>query len=236
MNLVATAMQFLTPMITNKIASALGMNNAMVSTAIGAILPTILAGLAGKASTPSGASALSSALSQQDPNLLGSFAGMLGGAGQNALISGGTQALSGLLGGSTTSALAGAVGKFAGIDSSASSNLIGMLAPVVMGTLAQTQKSQGLDAGGLARMLEGQKANIAAALPAGFSVLLKGTGLLDSVAGSMKTAAAPAARMGAPRMPSMPAAPAVNWMPWAAGAAVLAGGYFLLTGKPMAPG
>ena len=226
MNLVSTAMQFLTPMITNKIASSLGMNNAVVATAIGAILPTLLAAFAGKASTPAGASALSSALSQQDPNLLGSFAGMLGGAGQNALISNGTSALSGLLGGSATNALAGAVGKFAGVDTSASSNLIGMLAPVLMGQLAHTQKSSGLDAGGLAKMLEGQKGNIAAALPPGFSDLLKGTGLLDSVAGSMKAPtapAAPAARMEAPRMPSMPPAPAFNWMPWAAGAVALAG-------------
>ena len=73
MNLVSTMMQFLTPMLINKIASSLGMNNAMVTTAIGALLPTILAGLAGKAGTPSGATALSSTLNQQDQNTLGSF-------------------------------------------------------------------------------------------------------------------------------------------------------------------
>ena len=54
MNLVSTMMQFLTPMITNKIASSLGINNAMATTAINAILPTILAGLAGRAGTPAG--------------------------------------------------------------------------------------------------------------------------------------------------------------------------------------
>ena len=64
-----------------------------------------------------------------------------------------------------------------------------MLAPVVMGQLAQTQKSQGLDAGGLLSMLNGQKDNIAAAMPAGFSQLLEGSGVLDSVAGNLKSAA-----------------------------------------------
>lgn len=218
MNLVSTVMQFLTPMITNKIASTLGINNALVTTAIGAIVPAILAGLAGKAGSPAGASALSEALGKQDPGLLGSFAGILGGAGQGALVSSGTQALSSLLGGSATSALAGAVGKFAGVEANASSSLIGMLAPVVMGSLAQSQKSSGLDAGGLAKLLDGQKSNIAAALPPGFAQLLGGSGLLDSVAGNLKAAAPAAPKMAAPSMPSMPAAPAFNWMPWAAGA------------------
>jgi hypothetical protein len=71
-----------------------------------------------------------------------------------------------------------------------------MLAPVALGTLAQQQKSSGLDASGLASLLAGQKDNIAAALPKGFGDLLKGTGLLDSVMpsapsmGTMATAAA----------------------------------------------
>ena len=234
MNLVSTAMSFLTPMITNRIASALGINNSMVTMAISALVPSILAGLAGKASTPGGASALASALGQQDPGLLGSFAGMLGGAGQNALESNGTAALTSLLGGSSTNALAGAVSKFAGVDQTASSSLIGMLAPVLMGQLAQTQKSSGLDAGGLANLLAGQKENIAAAMPAGFSQLLEGSGLLDSISGNLKSVAAAAPKVelpSAPSMPAMPDMPTFNWMPWALGAAALLGLYWFL-GKP----
>jgi hypothetical protein len=229
MNIVSTIMQFLTPMITNKIASSLGMNNTLVNTAIGALLPAILAGLAGKASTPAGAAALSSTLANQDSNLLGSFAGMLGGAGQNALINNGTSALSGLLGGSATNALSGALGKFTGVDQKSSGSLIGMLAPVILGQLAQTQKSSGLDAGGLAKMLEGQKGNIAAAIPPGFSDLLKGSGLLDSVTGSARTAAPV---VDAPRMPSVTPAPSFNWIPWAVGAVALATAFFVFGNKP----
>jgi hypothetical protein len=114
---------------------------------------------------------------------------MLGGAGQQNLVSGGTNMLSSLLGGSSTSAITNAVGKFAGIDSNQSGSLLGMLAPVVMGQLAQTQKASGLDAGGLVNLLNGQKDNIAAAMPAGFSSLLQGTGVLDSIAGNLKQAA-----------------------------------------------
>lgn len=56
-----------------------------------------------------------------------------------------------------------------------------MLVPVVLGQLGQVQKSSGLDAGGLANLLNSQKDNIAAALPAGFSNLLAGTGLLEGL-------------------------------------------------------
>jgi Bacterial protein of unknown function (DUF937) len=222
-------MTFITPMIANRIASSLGISNSIVNTAIAAALPTILAALAGKASTPSGAAALASTLGQQDSNLLGNFASMLGGANQSALVNGGTQALSGLLGGSSTNALTGALAKFTGASAQQSGSLIGMLAPVVLGSLAQTQKSSGLDASGLAKLLEGQKSNIAAAIPAGFSDLLGGSGLLDSVQGNVKTAAPKIEKSHAPIVPK---APAFNWMPWAAGALALAGLFYAF--KPAA--
>lgn len=193
MNLVSTILQFLAPAIINKIAGSLGMNQGLAGKAIAAAIPAILAGLAGSSSKPGGAATLSNLLGKQDPGLLGNFASMIGGSGQKAMAESGMGALSSLLGGSSSNALAGAVGKFAGIDSNQSSGLLGMLAPVVLGQLAQTQKSSGLDAGGLANLLAGQKDNIAAAMPGGFANLLQGTGVLDSIAGNLKSAAAPVA-------------------------------------------
>jgi len=236
MNLVSTILTLLTPMLTNRIASALGMNNAVAKMAIAAIVPSLLAALAGKASTPSGASALTSLLGQQDPALLGSLGTMLeGGGGQSGLIANGSSALTSLLGGSSTSALAGAVSKFAGVDSGASSNFVSLLAPVVMGQLAQTQRTSGLDASGVANLLASQKDNIAAALPPGFASLLKGTGLLDSVAdnlaatGSRGPDAMPErpSTPDRPSMPKMPDMPAFDWTPWALGLAGILGLYWL---------
>ena len=202
MNLVSMIMQFLAPAIINKMASSLGLNQGLAGKAIAAALPAILAGLTGAASRSGGASTLSNVLAKQDPGLLGNFANMLGGSGQKALIDNGSSALSSLLGGSSTNAIAGAVGKFAGLDSNQSGSLLGMLAPVVMGQLAQTQKSSGLDANGLMNLLNGQKSNIAAAMPAGFSNLLEGSGVLDSIAGSLKPAA-PVQHAAAPEGPSL---------------------------------
>lgn len=228
-------MQFITPMIASRIASSLGISNGIVNTAIAAALPTILAALAGKASTPTGAAALANTLGQQDTNLLGNFANMLGGSNQSALVNGGTQALSGLLGGSSINALTGALAKFTGASSQQSGSLLGMLAPVVLGQLAHTQKSSGLDAGGLAKLLDGQKSNIAAAMPAGFSDLLSGTGLLDSIQGNLKAGSPKVEVPRAPTMPSMPQAPAFNWMPWAAGALACLGLLYVFGGSKPAP-
>ncbi len=202
MNLVSTIMQFLAPAIINKMASSLGLNQGLAGKAIAAALPAILAALTGAASRSGGASLLSNVLAKQDPGLLGNFANMLGGSGQKALVDNGSSALSSLLGGSSTSAIAGAVGKFSGLDSNQSGSLLGMLAPVVMGQLAQTQKSSGLDANGLMNLLNGQKSNIAAAMPAGFSNLLAGSGVLDSIAGNLKSAA-PVQHATAPEGPSL---------------------------------
>ena len=196
MNLVSLIMQFLAPAIINKLASSLGLNQGLAGKAIAAAIPSILAGLAGSASKSGGASQLAGLLGKQDPGLLGNFANMLGGSGQQAMIDNGSNALSSLLGGSATGALAGAIGKFAGIDGGQSKSLLGALAPVVLGTLAKEQKAGGLDAGGLASLLNGQKDNIAAALPTGFANLLQGSGILDSVAGNLQKAA-PAARPAA---------------------------------------
>ncbi len=189
MNLVSMAMQYLAPVIINKIAGSLGLGQGLVGKAISAALPAILAGLAGSASKSGGGGALASILGKQDPGLLGNLGNLIGGGGQQQLIDGGSNALTSLLGGSQSSALASAVGKFAGLDAGKSASLMGILAPVVLGTLAKEQKSSGLDAAGLTNLLNGQKGNIAAAMPAGFSDLLQGSGVLDSIAGNLKAAA-----------------------------------------------
>jgi hypothetical protein len=189
MNLVSIAMQFLTPDMIGRIASGLGLEKGLAGKAISAALPSILAGIVGSSAKPDGLKAISSALSNQDPGLLGNLAGMLGGSNQSSLISNGSSLLSGLLGGSATGALAGAVAKYAGIGDGPAKSVIGMLAPVIMGTIGKQQQSAGLDAGGLAKMLLGQKDNIASAMPSGFAQLLGGSGLLDSIGPNLKALA-----------------------------------------------
>src|SRR5262245_1551676 len=190
-NLVSLIMQFLTPDMIGRIASALGLDRTNTQTAIGAAVPGLLAGLSGVAAQPGGAQKLADTVRQQT-GALGSFANMLGASGQSSLIEKGSQILSSLLGGRDQTALASAVGKYAGLGQGASGSLLGMLAPIIMGTIGQQQGTRSLDAGVITRLLSSQKDNIAAALPAGFANLLGGTGLLDSLGGAARTATAAA--------------------------------------------
>jgi len=225
-NLVSLIMQVVTPDMIGRIASALGVDRNDTRTAIGAAVPGLLAALSGVAAQPGGAQKLVDAARQQT-GTLGSFANMIGGAGQSSLIDKGSQILSSLLGGRDQAALAGAVGKYAGLGQNASGSLLGMLAPVVMGTIGQQQGSRSLDGGSIASLLSSQKDNIAAALPSGFANLLGGTGLLESLGGAARTASGAASQtarvttsatraIGDTAQRVAGAAPAVslNWLYW----------------------
>jgi len=100
-----------------------------------------------------------------------------------------------------------------------------MLAPVVMGTIGQQQGPRALDAGGIASLLSSQKENIAAALPSGFTNLLGGTGLLDSLGGLARTgtvaasqtagmATSAARAIGDTGQRAAGRAASVNWLYW----------------------
>lgn len=188
-NLVSLVMQFLTPDMTTRIAAALGLDRGNTQTAVGAAVPALLAALGSVATKPGGAQGLANAVKQQS-GALDSFASMIGGSGQSSFVERGSQTLASLFGSQDQTALAGAVGRVAGLGQGASSSLLGMLAPVVMGVIARLQGASGIDAGSIAGLLSSQKDNIAAALPSGLGSLLGGTGLLDSLGGAARTATA----------------------------------------------
>lgn len=214
-NLVAEIVETLSPSIVSRIATSLGANQTATQKAIVAAVPALLAALISYVMKPQGASKLSDIVSKQEPGVLSSLASVIGGAGQKALVDQGGSLLASLLGGKSQSALTSALGQYSGIGESSSKNLLGLLAPVVLGVLGQQQRQGGLDAPGLANLLTSQKANVADALPAGFAKYLGGTGLLDDVAGAV-----------AKRAPE-PAASSSSWG-WLLGALALAALGFLL--------
>lgn len=236
MNIVSMAMQYLTPMLIDKLASSLGIQSPLVKSAIGAILPSILAGLTGVAAKPNGGRQISDILGKQSPNILGELGNIFGGPRQAEVAKSGTDTLRDLLGGSAISGLTSAVSKFTGANDSAIGSLMGLAAPVVLGTLAQQQKQSNLDAGGIASLLMGQKDNIAAAMPAGFGDLLKGTGLLDSITPKAaaqpqpQQAPRPASSVSTPQVTPKPAGGMGMW-PLVLGALAIAiGGWYYLGG------
>ncbi len=235
-NLVSLIMQFITPSMMSKMASTLGLDRDEVQKAIGVSVPAILAGFANVATKPDGGQQLSNAMAQQS-GFLDQLKNTIGSGGEKALADKGTSMLSSLLGSGGMSALSGAVGRFAGIDPSASKSLLGMLGPIVAGVVGQQQRSAGLDSKGLTNLLTSQKDAIAAAMPSGFASLLGGTGLLDGLGDTWLrggAAAASAAGRGASDVSSYATGNAaratMNLWPWAIGIAALAGlGWYFLS-------
>jgi hypothetical protein len=233
-NLVAYAMQFLTPEMIGRIAAALGLSRQDAQNGIAAAVPALLAAISGVAAKPGGAQNLVDAIKQQS-GVLDGFAGMIGDGKQAPFIEKGSSLLTSLLGSHDQSALTTAIGKSAGLGQDGSRSLLGMLTPIVMGLIGK-QIGPRLDVGSLNGLLSSQKQQIAQALPAGMSNLLGGTGLLDAVAGATgsagraasaatgeaaeyaSSAARSVASAGQPTASGMP-----KWIYWAVPLAVLAG-------------
>jgi len=194
-NLVSSIMQFLTPDLIGRIAAALGLDRNNTQTGIAAIVPALLAALGGVAAKPGGAQNLVDTIKQQS-GVADTFGSVIGAGNPSSLIERGSGMLQSLLGSNDQSALAGAVGKFAGLGQIGGSSLLGMLTPLVMGLIGK-QIGPRIDAGSLGNLFASQKDQIAQALPPGMSHLLGGTGLLDSLsstAGFATTAAQQASR------------------------------------------
>jgi hypothetical protein len=187
-NLVSLIMQFLTPDVISRIASALGLDRNSAQTAIGAAVPALLAGFTGAAASPGGAQDLLSGIKQQS-GILGNFTNMIGG-GQSTLLDQGSSLLRSVIGGQDQAAIAGAVSKYAGIGQGAGNSLLAMLAPVAMGVIGKQLGGRNLDVGSLTGLLASQKDQIVQAMPAGFDRLLANTDVFDAFNNVTGTASA----------------------------------------------
>lgn len=173
--------------MVGKIAGMLGESPEKTQGALGAAVPTVLAGLLGSASNKDGAAKLFDAVKNTDGNMLGNLAGMLGG-GQGSQVSqmGGNLLGSLLGGGSMVQTLAGVLGKFTGLNLGSMTGLLGIVAPLIMGVLKKQSGAAGIaDASGLAGMLAGQKSNILGAMPPGLSQQLGSVPGLGSLLGGV---------------------------------------------------
>ena len=175
----------LTPDNIGAVANAMGMDNDLVAKGLGAAMPAVLAGVLGSASSPEGQAKLDSALNEADPGILDNLGGLLGGGGSAEMIASGSKMLSAFMGDSSLGQLAGALGSSLGAPKESSGSLLGLAAPMVMGMLAGTKKSEGMDIGGLVSSLMGQKELIGSAIPDDMTKQLSGSGIFDDLLGSV---------------------------------------------------
>jgi hypothetical protein len=146
-------------------------------------VPALLAGITGLASSNDGARRLSSALDNLDDRTVGNIGSALSGSGANSVIDSGRNLLSSLLGGNMLSGLGGALSRFTGLGTGAITSLLGLLAPLVLGTLKNQKNRMGLDASGLANLLTSQRQNVLDALPSGLGSALAGVPGLSALSG-----------------------------------------------------
>jgi hypothetical protein len=169
--------------LLGKISGLLGENKSGVTSAVGSALPSILLGLMQKGSELNGAASLIKMLQEgkHDGGILDNLGNVLGGgtASKDFISSG--KNLFGSLFGDKAGGITDLIASASGISKNASSSLLGMLAPIVMGFLGKTLKAQGgLNLTGLTNLLLEQKDFIKSALPSGLTQLM-GVTNLDSL-------------------------------------------------------
>ncbi|MDA7416180.1 DUF937 domain-containing protein [Xenophilus arseniciresistens] len=150
-----------------QIAGQLGTDTQQASAAVGAALPMLLGALGRNAQQPQGAADLFGALQRDHAGggmdlggLLGSLLGGGAGAGGAASQPDAGGILGHIFGGAQSRAESG-LGQATGLGGAQVSQLLRILAPIVMSFLAQrTQQGGGMDAGGLGSMLGQESSRI----------------------------------------------------------------------------
>jgi len=171
-NIVDLIKDQVTDAVLEKAGGLLGADGPKLSSGLEGAIPALLGGLTGAANAPGKSGALFDAVSKSDDGMFNDFAGALGGANSSEMIENGSSMLSGLMGSGMMSNLGSVLSSVSGMSSGGTKSLLGMLAPVIMGVLKKQVAGGGLDAGGLLSMMNGQKANIASAMPSNLSAEL----------------------------------------------------------------
>ena len=142
------------------IASRLGVEPAQAQNAIEHAIPLIVGGMAQNASTPQGAGALHDALGAHTGLDISSVLGnVLGGGGNGSGQGIGGAILGHVFGGNRDAANQG-LGQVTGLGQQNASQLLAMLAPLVMAALANHVQNRGIDPGALGGMLGQQSQQI----------------------------------------------------------------------------
>jgi hypothetical protein len=137
--------------VIQQISQQIGADSGITQSAVGMALPMLLSAFGNQAATTDGADAIHQATQQHDGSILDNVMGFVGNAGAASM---GSALLGQVLGGDTHNAMADNISQKTGMDSGSANQLLGMLAPLVMGALGKSSQEQGgLDPNGIAQML-----------------------------------------------------------------------------------
>lgn len=159
-----------------EIARTVGVESSDVTSVLSGAVPAILAGLTRNSSSGAGAASLLDALDRDhDGSVLDDVIGYLGGGGN---LADGAGILGHVLGGRRSN-IESTISRSTGVDLASVSQIMAMVAPLIMGALGRAKGQGGLDASGLAAVLGEQQQAARQASPSAvdlFSQLLDGNG------------------------------------------------------------
>ncbi len=164
-----------------KAAVYLGESESGITKAISGLFPAILGTIFSKASTQDGASAmLKAAKDAHKSGIAGNVMALF--SGDASTVSQGGNLSQGLLG-NNSNTIATAISSFAGIKSSSVTSLMGMIAPVVMGSVGKHAEARHLDATGFMDFARQNASGVQAMLPSGLANMATqfGLGSLPSI-------------------------------------------------------
>jgi hypothetical protein len=184
-NLLDSVKDALAGQVADQLGSAVGLDKQQTASALKAVVPMLIGGMMKKASTPGGASELSSVLKDTDTSILNNLGGLLGGGGSSSggpdLMSMGGKLIP-MLFGSDQGNIVSTLVKLLGLNEKSIGSLLKLLVPIVMAVVGKQAKSAGgFDIGALTNLLGGQKNFLAGAVP---SELQGALGLAGNLASS----------------------------------------------------
>jgi len=158
MSLIDIVQQHIGPSEIQQISQQLGVDSPTAQRAVQSAIPSLIAGMAGHAQEPGGASTIESSLGAH-ANVLGSLGGLLGAAapGDNGIL--------GSILGRHQDTVSQNVQQTSGLDSAKTQQLLSILAPIVLGALANHRAQSPQPAGNLGDVLEHEAQQVAQQSP-----------------------------------------------------------------------
>ena len=156
MNLMDLMQNQLSQGLLDQLSNQIGVEDKQkTATAATGIISTLMTAMAKNAQNPQQAANLANALEKDhDGSILDNISGLLNGniGQENQRAANGEGIIRHILGDRQGGAV-NMISQMSGLDNSKTTNLMTMLAPIVMGMLGQQKKQQGLDVGGIASLL-----------------------------------------------------------------------------------
>ena len=165
----------------DQIKGVLGSDGPKASNALGSVLPAMLNGVTNLAGDSKGAETLFNAVRKQDDGALGNMGALLREGQGASVVEQGSSLLGTLFGSGGADKLGNVLSAFTGVSRGGTSSLMGIVAPMVIGVIKNKFMSGVSSPSGLAGLLQSQKPNINAAMPAGLSDKLQASGFLSSI-------------------------------------------------------